>query len=54
MPTDKSLAWLSSERLYQQLTERRRYLYLTIGLKSGTPVVELGKSWKKLRRRVTP
>jgi hypothetical protein len=33
--------------------DRSRYLYPTIGLKSGTPVVELGKGWKELRRRVT-
>jgi hypothetical protein len=26
-------------------------LHPTNGLKSGTPVVELGKGWKKLRRR---
>ena len=40
----------------QQAAERLRcrYLHLTNGQKLGTPVVELGKSWKKLRRRATP
>ena len=40
----------------QQAAERSRfrYLYPTNGRKVGTPMVELGKGWKKLRRRVTP
>ena len=33
---------------------RHRYLDPTNGLKLGTLVVELGKSWKKLKRRATP
>jgi hypothetical protein len=33
---------------------RCRYLYPTNGQKWRTPVVELGKGWKKLRRKVTP
>jgi hypothetical protein len=33
---------------------RCRYFHQTKGLKSGNPEVELGKAWKKLRRRVTP
>jgi hypothetical protein len=33
--------------------DRCRYLYLTSGLKLGTPVVELEKGWKKVRRRAT-
>jgi hypothetical protein len=32
---------------------RCRYLHPINGQKLLTPVVELGKSWKKLRRRVT-
>jgi hypothetical protein len=32
---------------------RCRYLHPTKGQKLLTPVIELGKSWKKLRRRVT-
>jgi hypothetical protein len=53
--TDRSLTWLSCERHNKHMTwDRCRYLHLTIGLKSGIPVVELGKDWKKLRRRVTP
>jgi hypothetical protein len=38
----------------QQAAERVRcrYLYPTNGQKLLTPVFELGKSWKKLRRRV--
>jgi hypothetical protein len=40
----------------QQASERVRYRYLhrTNGQNLVTTVVELGKSWKKLRRRVTP
>jgi hypothetical protein len=34
--------------------DRCRYLHPTTVLKSGTFVLELGKSWKKLRRRTTP
>ena len=39
----------------QQAAERirSRHMHLTNGQKLLTPVVELGKSWKKLRRRVT-
>jgi hypothetical protein len=39
----------------QQATERVRcrYLHSNNGQKQLTPVVELGKSWKKLRRRKT-
>ena len=34
--------------------DRCRYSHPTNGLKSGTPMVELGKSWKKLRREGDP
>jgi len=39
----------------QQAAERVRcrYLHPTNGQKLLTPVLELGKSWKKLRRRET-
>jgi hypothetical protein len=39
----------------QQAVERVncRYLHPTRGQKLLTPVVELGKSWKKLRKRAT-
>jgi hypothetical protein len=39
----------------QQATDwdRLRSLQPTNGLKLGTPVIEIGKNWKKLRRRVT-
>ena len=39
----------------QQAAEsvRCRYLHPTNGQKLETPVVELGKSWKKLKRKVT-
>ena len=39
----------------QQAAERVRcsYLYLINGQKQLTPVVELGKSWKKQRKRAT-
>ena len=50
MLTDRKLAWLPSERPNKQLTETEAvYLHPAIGLESGTPVVELGKGWKKLR-----
>jgi hypothetical protein len=52
--TDVSLAWLYSQRLYQQLIERLRILHPTIGLKSGTPMVELEEELKKLKERATP
>jgi hypothetical protein len=32
---------------------RCRYLHPTNGQKQLTPVVELGESWKKLRRKAT-
>jgi hypothetical protein len=34
--------------------DRNRYLHPTDGLKSGIPMVELEKDWKKLRSMVTP
>ena len=49
MHTERSLARLSSERPYQQLTETEADSYPTIGLKSGTPAVELGEGLKKLK-----
>ena len=39
MLADRSLAWLSSERLYQQLTETDADTYTQ--LKSGTHMVKL-------------
>jgi hypothetical protein len=44
-----------SLRKTQQASERVkcRYLHTTNGQKLLTPVLELGKSWKKLKRRVT-
>jgi hypothetical protein len=54
--TDISLAWLSSERLYLQLTktDADTYLHATIKLKLGTPIAELGEGLKKLKERATP
>jgi hypothetical protein len=51
--TNRDLSWLPLKA--QQVAERLRcrYLYPSNGQKLVTPVVELGKSWKKLRRRVT-
>jgi len=42
---DRSLAWLSSERPYQQLTETdaERDPSPTIAVRSGTPMEELGE-----------
>jgi hypothetical protein len=40
---DRNLAWLSSERFYQQLTET------TIGLSSGTPMEDLEEGLKELK-----
>lgn len=50
--TKRGLSWLPSKRPNEQLKDwlRCRYLFLTNGQKLLTPVVELGKSWKKLRR----
>ena len=44
MLTDGNLAWLSTERPYQQLTETYvdTYTQSTFRLKSGTAMVELG------------
>ena len=55
MLADRNLARLSSERLYQQLTETDAYIYLhsTIGLRSGTPVEELGEGLKVLKEMTT-
>jgi hypothetical protein len=46
---------MTVSRKTQQAAERVRcrYLYPTNGQKVVTPVVELGKRWKKLRRRGT-
>ena len=50
-----SLAWLFFKRPNKQLTEADADINTQhMGLKSGTPVAELGKGWKKLRRRATP
>ena len=50
---DRSLEWLSSERCYQQLTDTSRYLHPTIGLRSGTPLKEIGEGLKELKRLAT-
>lgn len=47
MLTDRNLAWLSPEQATQRV--KCRCSHLTNGQKPWTPVVELGKSWKKLR-----
>jgi hypothetical protein len=46
---------MAALREAQQAAERVRcgHLHWSNGQKSETSVVELGKSWKKLRRRVT-
>jgi hypothetical protein len=51
--TDRSLAWLSSERPNKQLAETDTYTQ-PLEWSGRTPVVELGKCWMKLRRRATP
>ena len=51
MLADKSLARISSERLYQQMTETDAD---TIGLRSGIPIEELGEGLKKLKDIATP
>jgi hypothetical protein len=43
----------SALRNIQQASERVRYLHPNNGQKLLNPVVELGESWKKLRRRAT-
>jgi hypothetical protein len=50
---DCSQKGLFSERLNKQLKVRCRYLHPNNGKKQLTPVVKLGESWKKLRRRAT-
>ena len=46
---------MTAPQKVQQAAERVRcrHLYPTNGQKLVTPVVKLGKSWKKLRKRVT-
>jgi DNA-binding HxlR family transcriptional regulator len=46
---------MTALRKTQQAAERVRYRYLLTnnGQKLLSPVVELGQSWKKLRRRET-
>ena len=51
LQTRQCLAWLPSERPNRQLKESRVNPYTQPMDRSGTPVVELGKGWKKLRRR---
>ena len=51
---DRSLAWLSSKRPKQAADlDGCRYLQPSNELKLVVPMVELGKSWKKLKRRTT-
>ena len=47
---------MAALRETQQAVERVgcRYLHPTNGQKTGSAVVELGKGWKKLRRRAAP
>jgi hypothetical protein len=51
--THKKESSMTALQKTQQIAERVRcrYLHPTSGQKLLTPVVELGKSWKKLRRR---
>jgi hypothetical protein len=44
----------SDSKLFLSASDRNRYRYLhpTNGQKLLTPVVELGKSWKRLKRKV--
>jgi hypothetical protein len=53
--TKRDLSLLPSKRPNTQLKESDgcRYLHPTNGQKQLNPVVELGKSWKNLRRMVT-
>jgi hypothetical protein len=46
---------MTALRKTQQAAEKAscRYLHPTKGQKLLTPVVEIGKSWQKLRRRMT-
>ena len=48
MLADRNLAWLSSERLYQQLTET------DADAESGTPMEELREGLKGLKGAATP
>ena len=46
-------AWLPSERPNKQLKVSDA-LTVNQWTEAGAPVVELGKGWKKLRKRVSP
>ena len=55
MLTDRSLAWLPSERpTKQQERVKCRYLLPTNGEKLVTPVAKLGMGWKNPRKRANP
>lgn len=45
--TDRSLVRLSFERPNQQLTDRCRFLFPTIGVKLGTPMEEIRKGLRR-------
>ena len=52
---DRSLAWLFSERFYQQLTETNADTYgQTTGLRLGTPMEDLVEGLKEVNDMVTP
>ena len=51
MLADRSIAWLSSESLYQHLTETDAQT--SIGLRLGTPMGELGEELKELNEMAT-
>ena len=52
MLTDRSLAWVPSERPNKQLMESEADTYTQPMDRSPAPVVKLGNGSKKLRRRV--
>ena len=53
MLTERDLSCVPSKRPNKQLRVRCRYLHPINGQKLLIPVVELGKSWKKSRKKAT-
>ena len=51
---DRSRTCLSSEIPNQRLTKRCRYLQPSVGLRSGTPIKDLGGGLKELKGIATP
>jgi hypothetical protein len=52
--TDRGASRVALQKAQQAADwDKSRYLHPTNGQKLETPVIEVGKGWKKLKRRVT-